>query len=60
MALLCVEVPVDALSPILIMAFLSVFSKQAPVHLVCLRLFLRKREKNILIFPSREFHVPSN
>jgi hypothetical protein len=41
------------------MSFLSVFSKQAPVSLVGLRLFLGNSEKNIFAFPSLEFHVPS-
>jgi hypothetical protein len=41
------------------MTFLSTFSKQAPVFLVCLRLFLRDNKKNILAFPFIEFHVPS-
>ncbi len=57
--MLCAKIPVEALSPILGMTFLSVFSKQAPVFLVCLRLFLRDSEKNILAFPFIEFHVPS-
>jgi hypothetical protein len=51
--LLCAKIPVVALSPILGMSFLSAFSKQAPVFLVCLRLFLGKSEKKILAFPSR-------
>ncbi len=58
MTLLCAKIPVEALSPILGMSFLSAFSKQAPVFLVCLRLCLGKNEKNILAFPFIEFHMP--
>jgi hypothetical protein len=43
----------------LCMSFVSVFSKQASVFLLCLWLFLGKSEKNILVFPSLGFHTPS-
>ena len=59
MKLFCAKIPVEALAPILGTAFLSAFSKQAPIFLVCLKLDRGNSEKNILAIPSIEFQVPS-